>query len=352
VMVCVLAPLTLPEGAAGTKLRNDPPNVTDADQLNVLPAGPVSEIVTVWSAGLDPPCTAVKVSDVGDNPIVGAGGVTVKVTGMSCGVFVAPVAVTRIVPLYVPAVRLPKVIRAVNVCVLAPLTLPEGDAGTRLRKALPSVTDADQLSVLPAGPLSEMVTVWSAGLVPPWTAEKLNDVEDKPMVGGGGDTVNVTAMSCGVFVAPVAVTLMFPVYVPAVRDPKVTFAVMVWVVDPVMLPEVGATRLKNVAPLVTDADQLSVPDPVLEMVTVLSAGLEPPCTAEKLRDVGAKPMVGPAGVVPIVRLKSLLKKVLVESWAWTVKVNVPVEEVVPLIAPEELSVMPEGKLPEKRAQLL
>ena len=35
-----------------------------------------------------------------------AGGLSVKVTGMVCGVFEAPVAVTVMVPLYVLAVRL------------------------------------------------------------------------------------------------------------------------------------------------------------------------------------------------------------------------------------------------------
>jgi len=44
-------------------------------------------------------------SEEGDRPIVGTSGLTVRVTEIYCGVFVAPAALIVIVLLYVPAER-------------------------------------------------------------------------------------------------------------------------------------------------------------------------------------------------------------------------------------------------------
>jgi hypothetical protein len=59
-------------------------------QVNVPP--PVLLIVTVWAAGLLPPCCAVKDRLVGLMPMAGGtgAGVTMKVTGTVTGVTPAP----------------------------------------------------------------------------------------------------------------------------------------------------------------------------------------------------------------------------------------------------------------------
>jgi hypothetical protein len=51
--------------------NHDPLQFTDADQFRLPP--PVLLTVMFWLAGLLPPCTAVKVIDVGLNPMVGDG---------------------------------------------------------------------------------------------------------------------------------------------------------------------------------------------------------------------------------------------------------------------------------------
>ena len=91
--------------------------------------------------------------------------------------------------------------------------------------------------------------------------------------------------------APAAVTWMLPLYVPAVRPPMFTAAVIV----PLLAPEVVPLKLRN-APLVTKADQFSAPPPALLIPTVWLAGLLPPCTAVKDSEAGFNPMAGGAGV--------------------------------------------------------
>ena len=62
---------------------------SEAVQPNV--AVPVLVIVSVWFPGFGPPCTPVNENDVALKPMVGVGaGVMLKVTGMVCGVLVAP----------------------------------------------------------------------------------------------------------------------------------------------------------------------------------------------------------------------------------------------------------------------
>jgi hypothetical protein len=78
-----------------------------------------------------------------------------------------------------------------------------------------------------------------------------------------GFTVKLTGMFCGVLAAPGAATWILPLYVPAVRLPTLTTAVIV----PLLVPEVTPLRLRK-APLVTTADQLSVPTPVMLIPTV------------------------------------------------------------------------------------
>jgi len=63
---------------------------------------------------------------------------------------------------------------------------------------------------------------------------------------------------------------------------------------PVPVPDAGLT-LSHVA--FSDAVQLSVPLPELEMVMVLFAGLLPPWTAENDSDVALSPIVGVGAAV-------------------------------------------------------
>ena len=93
--VAVAEPGALPE--AGLRVSQVALSLTL--QLKVPP--PVLVMLTVWTEGFVPPCTPVKLRLVGLRPMVGGTGaaVTVKVTGTVCGVLVAPVAVTVIVPL-------------------------------------------------------------------------------------------------------------------------------------------------------------------------------------------------------------------------------------------------------------
>ena len=62
------------------------------DQVRVPP--PVFRSERVWAAGLAAPCVAVNVNEEGLRLTAGSGALTVRVTGMVCGVLEAPVAVS------------------------------------------------------------------------------------------------------------------------------------------------------------------------------------------------------------------------------------------------------------------
>jgi hypothetical protein len=106
-------------------------------------------------------------------------------------------------------------------------------------------------------------------------------------------TVSVTGTETAV--APVALTVMVPLCVPAVSAPVVTVAVTV----PLLVPEAGLTVNQLVLAL---ADQVSVPPPVLLIVNNLGAGLLPPWVAENERLVGLAPMAGSTGAVVTVNV--------------------------------------------------
>ena len=66
---------------------------------------------------------------------------------------------------------------------------------------------------------------------------------------------------------------------------------------PLLVPElVPGTRVRN-DPLVTEADQLSVPPPLFDTLIDWPRGLPPPATAEKDSDVGDALILG-AGLYP------------------------------------------------------
>ena len=93
------------------------------------------------------------------------------------------------------------------------------------------------------------------------------------------------------FVAPVPTTVIELVYVPA--ESPVTLGATASEPEPV--PEAGETESQEA---VLEAFQLRVPVPVLVMLTLWPGGLAP-WVAEKLRLVGARPIVGINGAVSV-----------------------------------------------------
>ena len=88
-------------------------------------------------------------------------------------------------------------------------------------------------------------------------------------VGAGAATVNDTGIDCGELLAPLPVTVMEVVYVPA----ESPVALAVTANEPGPLPDAGETESQAA---VLDAFQLKVPVPVLLMLTVWPEGLAPP----------------------------------------------------------------------------
>ena len=115
---------------------------------------PFDVTVTLWLAGFVPPCTPENVTAVGLTVRVGAGGVTVNMTGMETGVALA--ALTVINAVYGPAVSAP----VVTVAVIDPLPLP----------AVEERCNQDALSLTVQAPFALMVRVWAAGLAAPCVA--------------------------------------------------------------------------------------------------------------------------------------------------------------------------------------
>ena len=103
----------------------------------------------------------------------------------------------------------------------------------------------------------------------PWVPVKFKLEEPTVNVGAGAVTVNETGIDCGEFVAPVPMTVIDAVYVPA--ESPVTLAVAENAPGPV--PDAGVTA-SHEAVLV--AFQLRVPVPELVMFTVWTEGLLPP----------------------------------------------------------------------------
>jgi hypothetical protein len=88
------------------------------------------------------------------------------------------------------------------VSVTAPLPVPE--AGLSVNQAALSL--AVQLKVPP--PVLLMLTVWDAGLAPPWVAVKERLVGLAPMAGGMGAAETVKVTGTETVVAPVALRVI------------------------------------------------------------------------------------------------------------------------------------------------
>lgn len=129
-------------------------SLTDQDSVPL----PVFVKFTVFAVGLPAPWMAVKDRLAGLSPMVGfCTALTVIVTDMVLGVFVAPLAVMVIVALYVPAT----IPLASTLAESVPAPVP--DPWFRLSQPVFSV--AAQLSV--PLPELEIETVLAAGLLPP-----------------------------------------------------------------------------------------------------------------------------------------------------------------------------------------
>jgi hypothetical protein len=187
------------------------------------------------------------------------------------------------VPVYVPAAS--PVVFTDTTSVLG--AVPE--VGVTLSQLPPDVVDAlaDHVSVPPPAFVNE--TFCAAGLAPPAVPLKVSVAGVKAIAGPGGFTLSVTATVCGVLVAPGAVTVIVPLYVPAAKPEMFTAAATVLGA----VPEVGET-LSQLPPEVVEAAavQVIVPPPVLEISTFWFAGLDPPAVAVKVSEAGVNAMVG------------------------------------------------------------
>lgn len=118
----------------------------------------------------------------------------------------APEAVTVTCPVYVPAVKLPTVAETCSVW--------EGGADPLAGET--ASHDESLLAVNEIVPLPVFETVTLAGtgfVLLPWVPLNAKVVVETESAGGGGggDTTNVTVITAGEPVAPVAVTVMCPV---------------------------------------------------------------------------------------------------------------------------------------------
>jgi hypothetical protein len=144
----------------------------------------------------------------------------------------------------------------ITLIVIPPFPVPEVGEG----EIQDELFVTDQASVPP--PLFVMATVCAGGLLPPCWAVKDRLDGLAPIAGGTGAalTVKETGTVTGVTpVPPLSVTR--PRYVAGVKVPVVTFNVTA----PLPVPEAGL-RVNQAA--LSLADQLSVPPPVLRILSV------------------------------------------------------------------------------------
>ena len=145
-------------------------------------------------------------------------------------------------------------------------------------------------------PVPVLVTlkVLEAGLAPPATElnARLAGETASTGVAAAGSTVKVTGTSLGDPVAPVAVTLTLPVYVPAARPLTSADTVR----SRGAVPDAGVTDSHGAS---SEAVKESVPPPLLATLSVLDAGLVPPAVAEKDRLAGVTESAGAAATVSV-----------------------------------------------------
>ena len=108
-------------------------------------------------------------------------------------------------------------------------------------------------------PVLLMLRVCAAGFAPLWVAAKDRLVGLAPMAGGTGAAATVKETGTVTVVAPGALRVMVPLWVPTVRVPVATLTVML----PFPVPELGLRINHAVLSL---ALQFNVPPPVLLML--------------------------------------------------------------------------------------
>src|SRR5947209_5578268 len=200
-----------------------------AVQLSVPP--PLFEIVIACAVGLAPPAVAENpsVAGVAETPGGTAAPATVNVTATVFVAGLAPAAEIVTVSVYVPAASAP-----VAACTESDaLPVPAVEPST----SQACVFDAVQLSVPP--PLFEMAIACAAGLLPLAVAENPSVAGDAEMPGAteAAEIDRLTLIVAGDPVAPGAVTVTAPPYVPAAMPARFALTRRA----PLPVPEAGET---------------------------------------------------------------------------------------------------------------
>ena len=138
----------------------------------------------------------VSVNEGGLRVRLGAGAVTVKVTGMETGMALA--ALTVISALYVPAISAP----VVAVAVIDPFPVPEGEEMASQETS----SLADQARIPP--PILEMLIVCELELLSPCTAVKERVTGLARIIGGAGAASMVRLTGMVTAEAPTALTVI------------------------------------------------------------------------------------------------------------------------------------------------
>ncbi len=113
-------------------------------------------------------------------------------------------------------------------------------------------------------PVLLMFSVWAAGLPPPCCAVKDRVVGLAPMLGGTGAAITVKVTGTEVLLAPGALMVIVPLYVPTANEPVAALTL----IAPLLIPEAGESVIQAALSL---AAQVRVPPPVLLMFSVLGS---------------------------------------------------------------------------------
>lgn len=119
------------------------------------------------------------------------------------------------------------------------------------------------------------------------------------MRGGTGASVTVNVTGTDVLLAPGALRVIMPLYVPTANEPIAALTL----IAPLLIPEAGESVNQAALSL---AVQVRVPPPVLLMFSVWAAGLPSPRWTVKDKPVGLVPMAGGTGAGATVRFTGMV----------------------------------------------
>jgi hypothetical protein len=145
-----------------------------------------------------------------------------------------------------------------------------------------------------------MFSVWAAGLLPPCCAVKDRVVGLAPILGGIGAAATVKVTGTEVLLAPGALMVIVPLYVPTANEPVDALTL----IAPLLIPEAGESVNQAALSL---AVQVRVPPPVLLMFSVWAAGVPSPRWTVKERPVGLALIAGGTGAGATVRLTEMVR---------------------------------------------